>query len=75
MKPNKRNISRIPARFILNPEISKESDLSSNSDNEIYEAVNDNKTSDSVSQEEDDADNDKDVVSSSEGDLPSSSNV
>ena len=74
MKPNKRNISRIPARFILNPEISKESDLSSNSDNEIYEAVNDNKTSDSVSQEEDDADNDKDVVSSSGGDLPSSSN-
>ena len=74
MKPNKRNISRIPARFILNPEISKESDLSSNYDNEIYEVVNDNKTSDSVSQEEDDADNDKDVVSSSEDDLPSSSN-
>ena len=74
MKPNKRNISRIPARFILNPDISEESGLSSDSENEIYEAVNDNKTSDSGSQEEDDADNDNNVVSSSGDDLPSSSN-
>ena len=73
MKPNKRN-SRIPARLILNPDVSEESDLSSNSDNGIYEAVNNNKTSNSDSQEEDDADNDIDVVSSSENDLPSSSN-
>ena len=74
MKPNKINISRIPARFILNPGISEEIDLSSDSDNEIYEAVNDIKTSDLDSQEEDDADNDNDVVSSLEDDLPSSSN-
>ena len=40
MKPNKRN----------NPDISEENDLSSDSVNEIYEAVNDNKTSDSDSQ-------------------------
>ena len=40
MKPNKRN----------NSDISEENDLSSDSDNEIYEAVNDNKTSDSDSQ-------------------------
>ena len=40
MKPNKRN----------NPDISEENDLSSDSDNEIYEAVSDNKTSDSDSQ-------------------------
>ena len=44
MKPNKGNISRIPARFILNPDISGESDLSSDSDNEICAAVNNSKT-------------------------------
>ena len=81
MKLNKRNIRRIPARFILNPCISEEIDLSSDSDNEIYETVNDIKTSDLDiktsdldSQEEDDADNDNDVVPRSEDDLPSSSN-
>ena len=58
----------------MNPDITEESDLSSDSDNEIYEGVNDNKTSDSDSQEENDVDNDNDVVSSSEDDLPSSSN-
>ena len=71
MKPNKGNISRIPARFILNPGISGESDLSSDSDNEIYEAVNNNKTSDSDWQKEDEPENDSDVVTH---DLPSSSN-
>ena len=50
MKPNKRNNSRIAARFTLNPDISEESDLSSDFNNEIYEAVNHNKTSDSDSQ-------------------------
>lgn len=44
--PYKRNIRRIPVRFILNPDICEESDLSSNSENEIYETVNDSKTSD-----------------------------
>lgn len=73
MKSNKGNITRIPARFILNPDISDESDLSLDSDNEIYQAVNDNKTSDSDAWEEDDADNDNDLVSSSGDDFPSSS--
>ena len=71
MKSNKGNISRIPARFILNPDISDESGVSLDSDKEIYQAVNDNKTSDSDAWEEDDADNDND--SSSGDDLPSSS--
>ena len=65
MKPNKRNISRVPSRLILNPDRSEESDLSSDSDNQIYEAVNDNKTSDSDSQEEDNADNDSNGKQSS----------
>ena len=73
MKSNKGNISRIPARFILNPDISDESGVSLDSDKEIYQAVNDNKTSDSDAWEEDDADNDNDLVSSSGDDLPSSS--
>ena len=73
MKSNKGNISRIPARFILNPDISDESGVSLDSDKEIYQAVNDNKTSDSDAWEEDDADNDNDLVSSSGVDLPSSS--
>ena len=73
MKSNKGNITRILARFILNPDISDESDLSLDSDNEIYQAVNDNKTSDSDAWEEDDADNDNDLVSSSGDDFPSSS--
>ena len=73
MKSNKGNISRIPARFILNPDISDESSVSLDSDKEIYQAVNDNKTSDSDAWEEDDADNDNDLVSSSGDDLPSSS--
>ena len=46
---NNRNISRIPARFILNPDRSEESDLSSDSDNKVYESVNDSKNSDSDS--------------------------
>ena len=58
----------------MNPDRSEESDLSSDSDNQIYEAVNVNKTSDSDSQEEDNADNDNDMVSNSEYGLPSSSN-
>ena len=58
----------------MNPDRSEESDLSSDSDNQIYEAVNDNKTSDSDSQEEDNADNDNDMVSDSEDGSPSSSN-
>ena len=73
MKSNKGNITRILARFILNPDISDESDLSLDSDNEIYQAVNDNKTSDSDAWEEDDADNDNDLVSSSGDDFRSSS--
>ena len=73
MKSNKGNISRIPARFILNPDISDESGVSLDSDKEVYQAVNDNKTSDSDAWEEDDADNDNDLVSSSGDDLPSSS--
>ena len=73
VKSNKGNISRIPARFILNPDISDESGVSLDSDKEIYQAVNDNKTSDSDAWEEDDADNDNDLVSSSGDDLPSSS--
>ena len=73
MKSNKGNISRIPARFILNPDISDESGVSLDSDKEIYQAVNDNKTSDSDAWEEDDTDNDNDLVSSSGDDLPSSS--
>ena len=73
MKSNKGNISRIPARFILNPDISDESGVSLDSDKEVYQAVNDNKTSDSDAWEEDDADNDNDLVSSSGVDLPSSS--
>ena len=73
MKSNKGNITRILARFILNPDISDESDLSLDSDNEIYQAVNDNKTSDSDAWEEDDADNDNDLVSSSGDDFPISS--
>ena len=73
MKSNKGNITRILTRFILNPDISDESDLSLDSDNEIYQAVNDNKTSDSDAWEEDDADNDNDLVSSSGDDFPSSS--
>ena len=73
MKSNKGNISRIPARFILNPDISDESGVSLDSDKELYQAVNDNKTSDSDAWEEDDADNDNDLVSSSGDDLPSSS--
>ena len=43
MIPNKGNNSKIPARFILNPDISKENDLSSDSDNKIYEVVKNNK--------------------------------
>lgn len=73
MKSNKGNITRILTRFILNPDISDESDLSLDSDNEIYQAVNDNKTSDSDAWEEDDADNDNDLVSSSGDDFRSSS--
>ena len=34
MKPNRRNISRFPIKYILNPDISEESDLSSDDDSE-----------------------------------------
>ena len=43
MIPNKGSNSEIPARFILNPDISRENELSSGSDNKIYEVANDNK--------------------------------
>ena len=41
MKPNRRNISRFPIKYILNPDISGDSDLSSDNDSDAdYQPLN-----------------------------------
>ena len=41
MKPNRRNISRLPIKYILNPDISEDSDISSDDDSDDdYQQLN-----------------------------------
>ena len=65
MKPNRRNISRLPIKYILNPDISEDSDLSSGDDSDDdYQQLNhdssdsENKSSDNEDESSSDSDDD-----------------
>ena len=56
MRPNGRNISRFPIKYILNPDISEDSDLSSDddSDNDYQQLNHDSSDSENKSSESED---------------------
>ena len=55
MKSNRRNISRLPIKYILNPDISEDSDLSSDDDSDgDYQQLNDSSDSENNSSDNED---------------------